>query len=236
MIELNLLPDIKLEYIKAQRIKRLLISISIITSVAAISLLVLLLLVETWQKHTLSNLNNEVATKTQQLKHKPHINDVLTVQNQLSTLNSLHQSEPVATKVFEYLNDLTPNSVTISSLSIDFNAHTIDLKGNAVNVSNINQFIDTLNFTTYSLQKGDKGFPAFNTIAIVNESQDTTQADTTNPAAFSVTANYDPTLFDVTKNVTLTIPNKVTTRPSLENPGPLFIHSNNTANNTGSGN
>ena len=93
MIELNLLPDVKLEYIRAQRIKRLVMSIAFIISVAAITLLVLLVVVETWQKHSLSNLNSDVTAKTNQLKGKPHINDVLTVQNQLSSLNSLHQSE-----------------------------------------------------------------------------------------------------------------------------------------------
>jgi Tfp pilus assembly protein PilN len=226
MIQLNLLPDVKLKYLKAQRIRRLAIAVSILISAAAVALLVLLLAVELYQKHTLSDLNGDVASKTSQLQHEPHINDVLTVQNQLQSINSLHASEPATTKIFDYLNELVPTSVTVSSLSIDFGAGTINLAGNAGSINNIDQFVDTLKFTNYSTGSNTPNVPAFSDVILssygINNQQ---QAAGTPGASYSISANFAPTIFNVTKNVSLIIPSQITTRSSLENPGPLFAKS-----------
>ena len=223
MTQLNLLPDVKLEYLKAQRIRRLAIAVSILVSAAAIVLLVLLLSAELYQKHTLNDLNNDVTTKTSQLQNEPHINNVLTVQNQLNSINTLHNNEPATTKLFDYLNELTPTTVNISDLSIDFNGHTISITGAANSISNINQFVDTLKFTNYSLGKGTANAPAFSDV-VLSSFGESSQADAGTPAAsYSIAASFDPTIFNVTKNVSLIVPSQVTTRSSLENPGPLFV-------------
>lgn len=223
MIQLNLLPDVKLEYLKAQKIRRLAIAVSILVSAAAIGLLILLLAVEVYQKHTLNDLNHDVAVKTSQLQNEPHINDVLTVQNQLNTISGLHSNEPAATKLFDYLNELVPTTVNIDSLAIDFNAHTISISGGANAISNINQFVDTLKFTTYTTGKDTANTLAFSNIILVSYGVSTDQTAGNLPATYSLTAAFNPTIFDVTKNVSLIVPNQVTTRSSLENPGPLFV-------------
>lgn len=222
MIELNLLPDVKLEYIKAQQTRRLAMAISFIVTAAAIAVLVLMLSVEGFQKHTLGNLNKDVASGTATLQGEPQINSVLTVQNQLQSINGLHASEPAANRLFDYLNELTPTPVTIGNLSIDYNAHTISISGAADALSSVDQYIDTLKFTNYSTGPNTQDAPAFSSVVLSSFSLDNT---TSPPANYTITANFDPTIFDVTKNVTLIIPSKVTTRSSLEHPGPLFVKS-----------
>jgi Tfp pilus assembly protein PilN len=241
MIQLNLLPDVKLKYLKAQRIRRLAVVVSIIISAAAVALLVLLLAVEAYQKHTLNDLNHDVATRTSQFQNEPHINDVLTVQNQLQSINSLHASEPATTKIFDYLNELVPTSVTVSSLSIDFAAGTISLAGNANSINNIDQFVDTLKFTDYSAGKNTPNTPAFSNVLLTSYGiNNQLQSAGTPGASYSISANFAPTIFNVTKNVALVIPSIVTTRSSLENPGPLFAkgvttHTGNSSSSSSNG-
>lgn len=228
MIQLNLLPDVKLEYLKTQRTRRLAMVISFIVTAAAVAILVLLLIVEGFQKHSLDNLNKKVTSETSTLRQEPQINGVLTVQNQLTSINGLHASEPASTKLFDYLNELTPITVTISGLNVDFNAHTISITGNADSLASVDQYIDTLKFTNYSTGSHSKNSPAFNSIVLSAFSLNTTQQNSgaagTAPASYTITANFDQTIFNITKNVALVIPTTVTTRSDREHPGPLFVN------------
>ena len=55
MIQLNLLPDVKLEYIKAQHLRRLVLSVSVLVTLAAVVILMLLLVFDLAQKKNLSD-------------------------------------------------------------------------------------------------------------------------------------------------------------------------------------
>lgn len=100
MIQLNLLPDVKLELVKAQRLQRLLTVISLIASLAAIVVVVVLFSASQYQKKHITDLNNSIAKKTNQLNSDKQINKILTVQNQLKSLDQLHASKPAASRLF----------------------------------------------------------------------------------------------------------------------------------------
>ncbi len=91
-MQLNLLPAVKMEYIKAQRSRRLVLSVSVIVTIAAVALLLLLLSVSGLQKKHLSDLNKDIATESNKLQNEPQINKMLTVQNQLGSLTNLHDT------------------------------------------------------------------------------------------------------------------------------------------------
>jgi Tfp pilus assembly protein PilN len=230
MIQLNLLPDVKLEYLKAQRMRRLAMVISFIVTAAAVVILVLMLSVEGFQKHTLGNLNKNIGSNTTKLKKEPQINSVLTVQNQLQSINGLHDSEPAASRLFDYMNELTPTTVNITNLNIDFNAHTVAITGSSVALSAIDQYIDTIKFTNFTTGPNTKDIPAFSSVILSSYSLDNTTAP---PASYEITANFDPTIFDITKNITLVIPSKVSTRSDIEHPGPLFVKASSAPTNGG---
>lgn len=233
MIELNLLPDVKLEYLRAQRTRRLAMAISFLVTSAAIAILVILLVVEGFQKHSLSNLNSDIASQTSTLQKEPDINSVLSVQSQLESLDTLHSGKPAATRLFDYLNELTPLSDTIGNLTIDFNAHTLSITGSADTLSSVDQYVDTLKFTKYTTGNTNKGnTPAFNDVALSSYSLDNT---TTPPVTYTITTNFDPTIFNISDNVTLVIPSQITTRSDLEHPSPLFVKGSST-NSTNGGN
>jgi hypothetical protein len=231
MIQLNLLPDVKLEYLKAQRMRRLAMAISFLITAAAIAILVLLLIVEGFQKHHLTNLNNNVSTDTITLQKEPQINNILTVQNQLNSVNTLHASKPAATKLFDYMNELTPTSITVSELTIDFNAHTISITGSAPSLSSVDQYIDTLKFTTYTTGPRSGNNPAFSNVVLGEFSLSNTS---TPPASYTITASFDPAIFNITKNVSLVIPTTITTRSAREDPAQLFVKGTSSKSNTSS--
>ena len=73
MIQFNLLPDVKLDYIKAQRSRRLVVVVSVVVSLASVALLVLLLSVAALQKKHLSDLSSDITSKSATLQKKPDI-------------------------------------------------------------------------------------------------------------------------------------------------------------------
>ena len=65
MIQFNLLPDVKLEYIKAKRTKRSVMLVSIIATGVALGISIMLFLtVSVLQKQHINNLNNDIQKYT----------------------------------------------------------------------------------------------------------------------------------------------------------------------------
>ncbi len=233
MIQLNLLPDVKLEYIKAQSHRRLVIGISVLASVVAAALLILLYSVNLLQKHHLSDLNRDIATESSQLRNKPDINKILTVQNQLKSLTALHSAKPAASRLFDDLNSVTPAQVSISSFEIDFTKQTVTLTGASDSLSSVNKYVDTLKFTTYTTADKTPAANAFKNVVLAGFSLAGNSQDAAHAASYSITLAYDPPIFDITKTVKLSVPNQVTTRSELNQASNLFQASNNAPATTG---
>jgi Tfp pilus assembly protein PilN len=222
MIQLNLLPDVKLEYIKAQRSRRLVFGVSILVTAASVALLLLLLSVDGLQKKHLNDLSNDISSESSQLQKKPNINKILTVQNQLQSLTALHAGKPAASRLFDYLNELTPANVNITDLKIDFTQQTANITGTADTLSNVNKYVDTLKFTTYTSGGDSTKTAAFSNIVLSTFSLNTGSQDPTQAANYTIDLSYDQNIFDITQNIKLVVPNLVTTRSQLDQPTDLF--------------
>lgn len=224
MIQFNLLPDVKLEYIRAQRYRRLVFSVCILVSAASVVLLVLLLGVDGLQKKHLNDLNHDITSETHTLQNKPHINTILTVQNQLESLTGLHNGKPAADRLFEYLNELTPATVSINNFSADFTQYTMTITGTANALSSVNQYVDTLKLTTYSTTTSNgSSTPAFSNVVLssFSLSNSSSSSGASQPATYTITLSYDKNIFDITQTVGLSVPS-VTTRAQIQNPSDLF--------------
>lgn len=222
MIQLNLLPDVKLEYIKAQRSRRLVTTIAVLASLAAIALLVILFSVDALQKKHLSDLESDIKSESSQLQQKPDINKILTVQNQLQSLTQLHDSKPAASRLFDYLNQVTPANVNINNFSIDFSQQTVTITGTADALSSVNKYVDTLKYTKYAVKGGSDSNPAFSNVVLSSFGLDTSAQDKSQSATYTINLSYDKTIFDVTQDIKLSVPNLVTTRSQLDQPTDLF--------------
>ena len=225
MIEVNLLPDVKQEYIKAEKSRRLVMSISIIAIIASVSLLVLLFTAGALQRKHISDLNDDIDKYSKELKSKPQIGKILTVQNQLESLTSLHESKPAVSRLFDDLNQATPTSVDISSFKADFTSQTLTITGNADSLSAVNKYIDTLKFTKFTVDNGQSSKPAFSNIVLSSFGVGTSTGASGKPATYTISLNYDPAIFDITQNPKLIIPKTTSTRSNTYGSGDLFNNS-----------
>ncbi len=234
MIEFNLLPDVKLQYIQAQRSRRLVLVIAFFVTVISVGLLVLLLVVNGLQKKHLDDLSRDISRESSKLQRQPQIGRILTVQNQLESLTALHVGKPAAPRLFGYLNQVTPAPVAITSLDIDFSKQTATITGTADALSSVNKYVDTLKFTTYKAA-GASSSKAFSNV-VLSAFGLTTGAggsNSTQPATYTITLAYDKTIFDITQDVILDVPSLITTRSELDRPSDLFQAAPATSTNKG---
>lgn len=223
MIQLNLLPDVKLLYIKAQRQRRLVISVSVLVSGGAVVLLLLLLSYNGLQKKHLSDLTKDIKQENSQLADKPEIDKILTVQNQLQSLTALHDQKPAAARLFDYLNQVTPASVNITTFTIDFTTDTATITGTSDSLSNVNKYVDTLKYITYTTdENSDKAEPAFSNVVLSSFGLNTGAKDNSQAASFTITLSFDKTIFDITKKVELKVPSATANRSQVSQPSDLF--------------
>ena len=228
MIQLNLLPDVKLEYIKARRTKRLVTLGATIVAGASLAIMVVLFVAtNVLQRQHMNNLTKDIEDSSHTLEEEKDLNRILTVQNQLNVLDDLHAKKPAAGRLGTYLGQVVPTSVTVSKLDADFSSNTIQIEGSAPSLGAVNQFIDTLKFTTYDA--GDSGSAkAFSNVVLARfERSDVTEGGDSDPVTYQVTLSFDAVIFDNTKTIKLTVPATVTTQSADRvDPNTLFQQDN----------
>ncbi len=203
MVQFNLLPDVKLEYVKAQRTKHLLTLTSFVVSAAGIAiLLVSMTTVYGVQKKSIHDLNGDIAKYSSQLKSTPNLNKILTVQNQLSTLTGLHDQKPVTSRIFTYLAQVTPGTASLNKLTLDFSASTITIGGTAPGLDVVSNYTDTLKATTYKTDSSsDAKTHAFSNVVLSEFGRSSKDG-----ASFTITCSFDPIIFSSSNTVTLSVP------------------------------
>lgn len=203
MIQFNLLPDVKLEYIKTERTKRTVIGISVLASAIALALFVFLVLtVDVAQRAYINGLSNEISKKSSELRSTPNLSKMLTVQNQLRTLDQKHKEKLATSRTFDFFNQITPTDVSISQMTLDTVAKTVVVTGTAPTNEAVNAFVDAMKYTTYKTNDGSTDANhAFSAVVLTLSRSD-------NSATYTINATVDTAIFDNTKDVTLTVSNK----------------------------
>lgn len=203
MVQFNLLPDVKLEYVKTQHTKRFLTLLSFAASAAGIAiLLVALVTVDVVQKKSLHDENSDITRYSAQLKSVPNLNKILTVQNQLNTLTSLHEQKPVTSRLFTYIADVTPSQAELNNLEIDYGTNTLTIGGKAPTLDVVSTFTDTLKATQYNVAGSSSSSPvhAFSSVVLTSFGRDQ------DGATFTITCSFDPTIFNTDDTISLTVP------------------------------
>lgn len=228
MIEMNLLPDIKKQALKAQNIKRLAILFSTLVSFISVSIFVIMLFyVDVIQINNLKSLSSDINHYSANLKNNTNLNKILTIQNQLVTVPQLQAQTPAASRLFGFLTQLTPTSASITKLNVDFNQDTMSITGNADSLITVNKFVDTIKFTDYNTGGSNK--KAFSTVVLSSFGYSSSSPNN-QPANFKISFNFDPNIFNNTNKVNLVVPSLTTTRSIIGQPNNLFIKNNNSKN------
>lgn len=222
MIQLNLLPDVKMEYIRAQKARRLVLTVSVLAAGVSLVILLLLLSADGLQRKHMSDLSRDINNNAQKLQHEPQINKMLTVQNQLESLTTLHAGKPAVYNLFSYLNKVTPNNVYITDFTADFNQKTMTITGTSSSLANVNTYVDTLKHANFTVGSDKNSQPAFSNIVLSSFGLNTDSQNPAQAANYTITLDYDQTIFDVTKSVHLSVPNENITRLNTGQPNDLF--------------
>jgi hypothetical protein len=137
MIEINLVPDVKQELIKAKHIRNLVVSGAIGVGVVSVGIVVLLAVYLFGIQALRSTLaDNAITDKAAKLKAVPDLANMLTIQSQLTNITKLHNDKNIDSRLFELLtaiNPEKPNQVTFSLVRIDSANHLIHIDGQAAN-------------------------------------------------------------------------------------------------------
>lgn len=123
MIEVNLIPDVKRELLKAQRARGVVISMSILVSIIAAGVVVLLLVYMygvQWARGAF--LDGQINDKNTSLSKVEDLSKILTIQNQLSSITALNNSKNMTSRVFDVMSAVTPTDknsvVSFSQITI----------------------------------------------------------------------------------------------------------------------
>lgn len=225
MIQFNLLPDVKVEYLKAQNARKMVTIISIAITSASLVFLALIYSIHFFKMQHLEALSEDITSINSQLAKQTEVDKKLTVQNQLSSLTKLHEGKPASPRLFDYLNQVTPNKVIgISELKVGYTESTMSISGVSDSLISVNKYVDTLKFTDY-VEGGSKPVKAFKGVVLSEFKYETPDEKTGSkdlPASFTIEMTYEPIIFDNTKKVTLQVPSIITTRSSVNQPTELL--------------
>jgi len=148
MIEINLIPDVKQELIRARTQRSAVVSISIFITLAFIALaIVLSVYVFGVQTVRSAIADSQIKKGAEQLAQVEDLSKVLTIQNQLTKVNDLNDSKKIDSRVFQILQAIippAPNSVTVSNLTIDTETGSLTFEGQTSSYPSLETFKKTI--------------------------------------------------------------------------------------------
>lgn len=230
MIRLNLLPDVKREYLRTQQVRVKVITAAFFLSAIAIAATVIMALwVYGAQGLQQTLLTEDIKKSDQQLRSIKDIDKYVTIQNQLASITALHESKNRFSRLFDYLPSIN-SGVKLGSVAVDSDAKTIIFDGQTDNYTTLIIFRDTLKSALLydgaacpaDLSKIKNKVALFNTVVIDAESASTTQEG--QPfVSFKMTAAYTDAAFSATvKSPKICVPKKDTTPSTLGTPNAIF--------------
>lgn len=132
--EISLVPEVKLEMIRMQKVRNLVLSASIIVVVASIGVVAILGSVKAGQDITMSNQDNDLKRLSSQLTGDAQLTNVLTIQDQLNKISDIEDNKKVLSRVFSLLSVLLPtgeDKISLSELNINLDETTLSFEAQA---------------------------------------------------------------------------------------------------------
>lgn len=137
MIEINLVPDVKQELLRAERVRTSVISLAVLIGAGAIGVVVLLAIWVFGVQFTHGLLvDNTIKEKNAEIAKVDDLSNTLTIQNQLQALPTQHSAKSMDSRLFSLLttiNPPAPNEVNVTSLALDAVTKTITIEAQARN-------------------------------------------------------------------------------------------------------
>lgn len=137
MIEINLIPDVKLELLKTRRQQTMVISISTIVAIVSIGVVVLMAVYAfAIQGVAEGVIGGQIDDRYKKLTQVKDLSKTLTLQSQLDKLSSVQEDKNVTSRLFDIMSVTIPtdkNAVKITRLSLNSEENTIEVEAQAAN-------------------------------------------------------------------------------------------------------
>ncbi len=134
MYEINLVPDIKEQVIKAQRVRNFIFFVCMVVTAGVVGVVLILFSIKLGQDINMSNQDGRLQKMHEKLAEYGDLGEILTLQAQLNKIDEIGQKKKVFSRVFSILGTLLPTNadkITISELTVNLGENTFSIKGQA---------------------------------------------------------------------------------------------------------
>jgi len=219
MIEINLVPDVKQELIRAQRVRSLVITGSILIGSISIAIVILLATYIFTVQAVRSNMaDSTIKTGSNKLASVTDLSKTLTIQNQLTKISALNSDKKITSRLLGTSGLLTaiippsPNDIQISDLTIDTTTNLITIDGQAANsyaaVEVFRKTIEGADVKYTDTSNAKQQITLASDISISNTSYGEDSSGV-KVLRFTISFNYVPELFSLaSKNATVAVANQ----------------------------
>ena len=118
--EINLVPEVKLQMIKAQKLRNLVLFICILVSAVSIGAVLVLFGIKSGQDIAMANQDGKLETLSSKLMGYEELGDIVTIQAQLDKLSQIQGNKKVLSRVFGAMNVMLPQGGDSVQLSFRF--------------------------------------------------------------------------------------------------------------------
>ena len=132
--EINLVPEVKSQMIKALKLRNLVLFICIVVSAVSVGAVVVQIGIKSGQDIAMASQDGKLETMSAKLLGYEELGDLVTIQNQLDKLQDLSQNKTVLSRVFGALGVMLPagdDVVQLSELRVDLSTNALRMEGQA---------------------------------------------------------------------------------------------------------
>jgi len=198
MIQVNLLPDVKQEYLKAQQTKHTVLVGAVLVSIIVSALTILFFAyVQVVQPQYQKRVQGDIDSGIEELKQKPNAQRIVTVQGVLEQIPALKDQQVVTSRIFDYLTQFTPRVVTYSKVSLNLEANTLTVAGSTVSYEKANELANNLKSAQFTYVQGDAEQTVQPFTGVVFNSLGKAESVTDGkPVSFEITFTFNPVMFN----------------------------------------
>ncbi len=211
--EINLVPDIKEEMIKALKLRNFIFFVCIIVASVSVGVILLFATIAGGQQAIADGNKTKIETMSKKLKSYGDLTDFLTIRDQLTNLSSISKNKKLLSRSFGILTALLPKGadvIKISELNIDLTGTqptiTFDAQANAgeppyIDYNVLDSFKKSMQYMRYDygnyVDKNGNTIPAYCIIESGNDGATFSDAERGNYAYWLITGegcnpSYEP--------------------------------------------
>lgn len=196
-MQINLLPDVKRDYLRSQQVKHTVLVTAVLASVAAISLLgVLFAYVQMVQPQHRRNVQADIDSGLNELKQRPNAVEIVTVQGALEQLPKLQDQKQLSSRLFNYLTSFTPRDVGYSQVNLDLKTSSLTLTGSATSYEQANVLANNLKSASFNYTQDERQQSLKPFSAVVFQSLSRSQGASDKPVSFQLSFTLNKILFN----------------------------------------